>query len=124
MLRRLSGVVVLVVLASAGCSSTGASGDSRREGAGIIGGDPDTTSHAVFAIQNNAGGLCTGSLIAPNLILTAQHCVAELAEPEAPVQCPQTVFSRIYPASAFLVTWDADLSNGAPDSTIHEVNLG
>jgi MYXO-CTERM domain-containing protein len=123
MLRRFSGVVVLVVLASAGCSSTGSGGDSRREGVGIIGGDPDTTSHAVFAIQNNAGGLCTGSLIAPNLILTAQHCVAELAEPEAPVQCPETVFSRVYPASAFLVTWDADLSNGAPDSTIHEVNL-
>jgi MYXO-CTERM domain-containing protein len=123
MLRRVSGVVVLVALASGGCSSTGSSPNSRSEGAGIIGGDPDTTSHAVFAIQNTAGGLCTGSLIAPNLILTAQHCVAELAEPEAPVLCPETEFSRVYPASAFLVTWDADLSNGAPDSTIHEVNL-
>jgi MYXO-CTERM domain-containing protein len=123
MLRRVVGVVVLFALASAGCSSSSPGDNSRSEGVGIIGGDPDTTSHAVFAIQNNAGGLCTGSLIAPNLIITAQHCVAELAEPEAPVDCPGTEFSRIYPAGDFLVTWDADLSNGAPQSTIHEVNL-
>jgi MYXO-CTERM domain-containing protein len=119
---RVSGVVLVVAFAF-GCSSSGAGDDARSLGIGIIGGDPDTTSHAVFAIQNDAGGLCTGSLIAPNLILTAQHCVAELADPEAPVECPDTEFSRVYPASAFLVTWDADLSNGAPQSTIHEVNL-
>lgn len=123
MVRRASGVVVLAALGAFGCSSRGAPGDSKAEGIGIIGGNADTTSNAVFAIQNDAGGLCTGSLIAPNLILTAQHCVAELSEPDAPVMCGDTEFSRVYPASAFLVTWDADITNGAPNASIHQVNL-
>jgi MYXO-CTERM domain-containing protein len=123
MLRSISGVLGLVALGVLGCSSQVPGGESKTEGLGIIGGDPDTTSHAIFAIQNDAGGLCTGSLIAPNLILTAQHCVAALADPEGPVECPQTEFTRVYPASDFLVSWDANLGDGVPQNTIHEVNL-
>src|SRR5690349_6413527 len=109
MVRRPSGVMTmtaLVALGALGCSANGTSETSKTDPAGIIGGSADMTSHAVFAIQNAAGGLCTGSLIAPNLILTAQHCVAELDEPEAPVECGVTTFVRVYPASDFLVSWD------------------
>jgi MYXO-CTERM domain-containing protein len=126
MVRRFSGVITIAALAAPGalgCSAGDTSESSKTDPAGIIGGSADMTSHAVFAIQNAAGGLCTGSLIAPNLILTAQHCVAELEEPEAPVECGVTRFVRVYPASDFLVSWDADLSNGATENTIHEVNL-
>jgi hypothetical protein len=86
MLRRASGVVFVVAFAF-GCSSRGAGDDARTLGVGIIGGDPDTTSHAVFAIQNDAGGLCTGSLIAPNLI--HPHCVAELVIRKRPWSVPR-----------------------------------
>lgn len=48
----------------------------------IYGGALDNTSTNVMAIVmaiGNSAGLCTGSLIAPNLVLTARHCVAEVS---------------------------------------------
>lgn len=47
----------------------------RTETSAIIGGVPATAGQypQVVAVLNN--GLCTGTLIAPNLVLTAAHCV-------------------------------------------------
>ncbi|MEZ4463488.1 MAG: trypsin-like serine protease [bacterium] len=42
-------------------------------------------------------GICSGSLIAPNLVMTAQHCVAEIRSPQ--VICGQSAFGNLYPAS-------------------------
>ncbi|MBI3205641.1 MAG: S1 family peptidase [Myxococcales bacterium] len=42
----------------------------------IVGGVDDTT-HPAVVLLNNPGGNCTASLIAPNLVLTARHCVAQ-----------------------------------------------
>lgn len=45
----------------------------------IVGGvtDTGTGSHPAVVYLTNGGGACTGSLIAPNLVLTARHCVAQ-----------------------------------------------
>lgn len=74
-----------VVMFLAGCSAADA--DSHSDSSditfsreqGILGGTVDKTDNAVVAILTNSAegiSLCSGTLIAPNLVLTAQHCVA------------------------------------------------
>jgi hypothetical protein len=41
---------------------------------------PDTTFLAVGTVGSGGGGLCTGSLIAPQIVLTAAHCLNEVAQ--------------------------------------------
>jgi Trypsin len=55
----------------------------------IVPGVPDRgRDPAVVAIDVGGEGLCTGTLIAPNVVLTARHCVARTSES---VACPSTV---------------------------------
>jgi MYXO-CTERM domain-containing protein len=69
----------------AGCSSevgAASQGDpppARAVAQRIVNGTPDTAAHdsVVFIAIGNDGAFCTGTLIAPNLVLTAHHCVAD-----------------------------------------------
>lgn len=48
----------------------------------IEGGTVDDETTAVVGVRDGAKGtLCTGTLVAPNLVLTALHCVAETSQP-------------------------------------------
>lgn len=46
--------------------------------------------------------LCTGSLIAPNLVLTARHCVSQVSSSQ--VTCSSATFTSTFPASEVRVT--------------------
>jgi hypothetical protein len=49
---------------------------------------------AVVAIEIGGASLCTGSLVAPDVVLTARHCVAQAA---ATIECPSTA-AQVGPA--------------------------
>lgn len=46
---------------------------------GKVAHDPDGTRSSVVRVESSAGELCSGALIAPDLVLTAAHCLTELA---------------------------------------------
>ena len=58
----------------------------------ILGGTEAPEDRGVVAVVNFAGGDCSGALIAPQLVLTARHCVAETDGNERAVVCGETPF--------------------------------
>jgi hypothetical protein len=81
--RRLGYRPVLAVLAAALAIAACRDGTPAREEArtsrradAIQGGVADTSSVFAVAVLSDAGDVCSGTLIAPNLVLTARHCVA------------------------------------------------
>jgi MYXO-CTERM domain-containing protein len=109
-------VAVGVAACSAREPGDGAPGWSTHVGttsSPIIGGQ--TTSDYPFAVGINirGSGTCSGTLIAPNLVLTARHCVSDLNTGEQ-IQCGRSAFSGKYPASSFRVTTRPSMYSGNP----------
>src|SRR5215467_1005308 len=68
--------VALVAVLLAACG--GDVGDAEQEN--IQGGRKDTGHPAVGLVWMRGGGFCTGTLIAPQVVLTAAHCVNDAVE--------------------------------------------
>jgi MYXO-CTERM domain-containing protein len=91
----------------------------------IQGGASDTTH--LFAVgilgQVSAGtALCSGALLAPNLVATARHCVAALPA-SGLIACPSTQFGALTPASSLVVTTDADIRTASTRFAVSKVIL-
>jgi trypsin len=111
--RRAPSVAALAALMAWGCGApepTGslALGQGRQ---GIIGGEMDRETSGVVALaldlgSNRVAGYCSGTLIAPNLVLTARHCVAltDEGDTEGVVDCDETRFTREFPARRILTS--------------------
>lgn len=108
-----------------GCSEALGPGDSDPVGEGPIvtsehhiqGGSVDRQSTAVtgLVIQRGRGAaICSGTLIAPNLVLTARHCIAGLSSTQ--IQCGSTTFTGTYsPSDIYITTDGTDILNNPDD---------
>lgn len=70
----------------------------------IRGGDVNQNDPNVMVLIHEAGNgssICSSSLIAPNLLLTARHCVAPVPEQ---VDCSSSKFGTPYPAGSFFAS--------------------
>jgi uncharacterized protein (TIGR03382 family) len=107
-----------VLASAAGCASAeNAAGTSKDEhthavSAPIIGGYLDTETHGVVALAFQGHGqvevFCSGSLLAPNLVLTARHCIAQIGDGSSEqVDCASSQFTALQVASFVFVSADA-----------------
>lgn len=89
----------------------------------IKGGEVDRESTAVvgMAVRRGRGiGMCTGTLIAPNLVLTAQHCVSEISSEL--IQCGQTEFQGELSPGDINVTTDTRVSQNSTYYAVEDVH--
>lgn len=96
----------------AGCGSSPQPGDAVAvTRSAVQNGTTDTADTHVVGIAMLSGGgfgACSGTLIAPNVVLTAHHCVAPVSS--GYVVCGQSPFGTPYKPSAFYVTTKTSLS--------------
>jgi MYXO-CTERM domain-containing protein len=95
-----------------GASPDGEIGEGEslgRQASAIQGGKADTAPTDAFAVgvANKFGGVCSGTLIAPNLVLTARHCVVPPTGSDL-VTCKSTFADQVEP-SALEITTSANL---------------
>lgn len=88
----------------------------------IQGGYTDQNDRNVVGIYNtDVGALCTGSLIAPNVVLTARHCVSNIFNDAQGINCSQSEAANPFPANGFIVTTHYDMSAGVDYHPVAEV---
>ena len=109
--RALLPLLLVLCACSSEIADRSAQGDAskvRRVSQGIVNGTPDTAANnAVIMINIGAqGSFCTGTLIAPNLVLTAHHCVAT---PDETQEC-----GGFTPMAASQLTVSVGLVPGSP----------
>lgn len=81
----------------------------------IQGGTNDTTHQFAVGIvitMSDGTALCSGALLAPNLVATARHCVAGIPA-SGIVTCPDTKFGAVTAAANIVVSTGADLRSGS-----------
>ncbi len=100
-------------LAVVACSTSpdGSAPATGRAAQAISGGTDDPAHPFALGLRINGGGTCSAALIAPNLVLTARHCVSPVSTGGS--IDATSVFTGNYPANELQVTTSADMGSGS-----------
>jgi MYXO-CTERM domain-containing protein len=84
----------------------------------------DTDTHAVSMahVGSSGFGACSGTLISPNVVLTAQHCVAQTSG-DGSVDCASTTFSPTFQPGELYITTATTLATTAKFHTAKEIRV-
>jgi secreted trypsin-like serine protease len=125
-MTRSVSVALLAAACAVSCSSSPAPADRVvMTSSAIQGGTTDAThTFAVGVVQlaqeaQNMVAFCSGVLLAPNLVATARHCVAELTS--TTIDCTSSTFGALYPASQVLVTIDTTITMNSAFKSVSKV---
>ncbi len=103
-----------LALAVAACGSSTQDPAARATGSAqqaISGGAEDSGHPFALGLRINGGGTCSAALIAPNLVLTARHCVSPVSTGGS--IDATSVFTGNYPANELQITTSADMGSGS-----------
>jgi V8-like Glu-specific endopeptidase len=106
---------VLAFGCAAGCGPASIEAErTATSSSPIQDGTPDSTHSFVVGVvqmQGQEAAFCTGALLAPNLVATARHCVAQLVS--AQIICSSSTFGPVVPTSQMLVTTDPTITTNS-----------
>lgn len=108
--------LAVAVVALSGCveQEFGETEEMTTNTRAIEGGERDSDHSAVVGMfSHESGGMCTGTLIAPNLVLTAQHCVSEMIQQY--VECGTDGFGATFDADETMWTTQPQLTRELDD---------
>lgn len=109
-LHRLAFLPLSLCLALGTAACDAPPSDPLQASQKILGGETDSINTHVVGLVSDVGA-CTGTLIAPNLVLTARHCVADVLGEEGG-GCERD-FGATISADEIAVTTSTRLSRGA-----------
>lgn len=89
--------------------------DVSAQSAPILDGQLAPEATSVVGVVNFAGGQCSGSLLLPNLVLTARHCIASSEDDTTAVVCDDTMLESPDSAGAVFVVPLPQISNDPLD---------